>query len=544
MTKVPTSSLSGRRKSGQPVRPLRLDEPPANYERGVLVSGGSSITTQSRIHNKLNEVTKYATTPVLYDHGNNTTPHAGRGNGNIADDGIRTYAYDAFNRLTTVSDKSSGLTIGQYTYDAMGRRIVKIVSNGGLSGTITNGTTRYLYAQNQCVEELNASGSTTRQFIWGQYIDELVQLRTYVATGSQPLPTGFYYLLSDLLYRSIALADSGGSIVEAYDTDAYGNTIIFAAAGTGGNWWANNAEQALQPACEYIFTGRQYDPESEIYFYRARYYHPQLGRFISRDPLYRSSCDYQRVILWAHRFDGLNLYNLVNDNPTIKIDPLGLSWYSGWGQAVLAVLGQADPAVQNAFDTSNWDRTNGMLDAANMDLSKLGVRPRGNDGRSWTFDPSNRASAECFAKCDAKKTFDAATMAKLSSLGGGLGLLGTAPISPSDIGSDVLGKQSNNPIDLTNPINDTGLALGYGGRALKYLGSGGTSFLGLRQAWYGAGKPGNFMEWAGARANSNANLTQLGEAADKLGNAMAVAGLLADLAKCYQDCRKCPDSQH
>jgi RHS repeat-associated protein len=322
-----------------------------DYERGVLASGGGSITTpialpgtnqeqaynldglgnwttttitpeggssstQSRTHNKLNEVTAYGvlptSTPVQYDHGKNTAPHGSRGNGNIADDGVRLYAYDALNRMTTVKRKSDGATIGQYTYDAQGRRILKVVSNGGLSGTIANGTTRYLYDGDQSVEELSVGITTvtTRQFVWGQYIDELIQLKSYVDTGSQPLAAGTYYLLSDLLYRSTALTDASKAIVEAYDCDAYGNTLIFSGPGPDSTWFTDDDVTSLQPACEYIFTGRQYDPESQIYFYRARYYHPPLGRFVSRDPLLHVS--------------DLNLYAYTLGNPSATSDPLGL----------------------------------------------------------------------------------------------------------------------------------------------------------------------------------------------------------------------------
>ncbi len=39
------------------------------------------------------------------------------------------------------------------------------------------------------------------------------------------------------------------------------------------------------PLCEFIYTGRRYDPETQLYFYRARYHSPTLGRFISKDPI-------------------------------------------------------------------------------------------------------------------------------------------------------------------------------------------------------------------------------------------------------------------
>ena len=107
-----------------------------------------------------------------------------------------------------------------------------------------------------------------RQFVWGIYIDELVQLRTYQNAGSQALVAGSYYPLQDLLYRSIALTTVAATIAEAYDTDAYGNTLIYLGPGTGGAWFTNADVQSVQPVCEYIFTGREYDPETQIYFYR------------------------------------------------------------------------------------------------------------------------------------------------------------------------------------------------------------------------------------------------------------------------------------
>jgi hypothetical protein len=261
------------------------------YQRGILASGGGSITTpislpganqeqdynldalgnwstttiisegglpavQTRVHNKLNEITQYATTPVLYDHGNNTGgAFPTRGNGNIADDGVRTYAYDAMNRLTTVKRNGDGATICRYTYDVVGSRILKIVSNGGLTGTIANNTYRYIGNQQQIVEELFVGGSATtlRQFIWGQYIDELVQMKTYANTGIQPLAAGVYYLLSDLLYRSVALTNAGGDIQEAYDNDAYANKICYSGSGPDNTWFTNDDVQSLQPACEIIF---------------------------------------------------------------------------------------------------------------------------------------------------------------------------------------------------------------------------------------------------------------------------------------------------
>ena len=108
------------------------------------------------------------------------------------------------------------------------------------------------------------------------------------------------------------MTNSSGVVKEAYDTDAYGNTLIFRNAGNPPATIAftNSDTQVDEPTCRYIFTGREYDPESEIYWYRARYYVPELGRFSSRDPfVYR---------------DSLNTFSYVGGGPLTFIDPHGL----------------------------------------------------------------------------------------------------------------------------------------------------------------------------------------------------------------------------
>src|SRR5262249_61034236 len=62
-----------------------------------------------------------------------------------------------------------------------------------------------------------------------------------------------------------------------------------------------------------MFTGRQFDEETGLYFYRARYYDSVKGRFLQRDPL--------------GYIDGMNLYEYVKDSPTTRVDPEGsLTW--------------------------------------------------------------------------------------------------------------------------------------------------------------------------------------------------------------------------
>ena len=62
-------------------------------------------------------------------------------------------------------------------------------------------------------------------------------------------------------------------------------------------------------ATDRLFTGEQRDADSGLYYLRARYYDPSIGRFLSQDPL-----------------PGGNLYAYVGSNPVNRMDPTGLRW--------------------------------------------------------------------------------------------------------------------------------------------------------------------------------------------------------------------------
>ena len=129
-------------------------------------------------------------------------------------------------------------------------------------------------------------------------------------------PAGAYYLLQDLLYRAVALTNSGGQIVEAYDCEAYGNTLIFNGPDTTGNWWGDAAVQSNYGANEIIFCGYRFDPETRLYYVRNRMYVMgtdgiSVGRWLQRDPI-----GYQ---------GGINLYEYVGGRSEVAVDPGGTS---------------------------------------------------------------------------------------------------------------------------------------------------------------------------------------------------------------------------
>lgn len=188
------------------------------------------------------------------------------------------------------TDTSSGNLPGEFrvrriyafAYDPFGRRIKKIVSpaGGGSGEEITN----YVYDGQSIIMEYDQNNNIIAKYTHGPNIDEPLALQQ---------GTNIYYYHADGLGSITSLSNASGSPVQTYTYDSFGNITQ-----TGS---------ISQP---YAFTGREYDSETGMYFYRARYYDPKVGRFVTKDPI---------------GFEGgdVNLYNYVFANPVNLNDPSG-----------------------------------------------------------------------------------------------------------------------------------------------------------------------------------------------------------------------------
>jgi len=101
----------------------------------------------------------------------------------------------------------------------------------------------------------------------------------------------------------VALSNTSGAIVEGYIYDVFGKCTVITTAGTDGNWLTDDGASDTKSAYDnpYQFTGRRWDDETSLYYYRTRMYDPVIGRFLQPDPI-----GYD---------DGMNMYAYVGNNP-------------------------------------------------------------------------------------------------------------------------------------------------------------------------------------------------------------------------------------
>jgi RHS repeat-associated protein len=159
--------------------------------------------------------------------------------------GVTEYNWDARGRMTSAS-LPGGLSVS-YGYDALGRQA---------SRTAGGSTTTFLYDGADVVLDRNSDGGRV-DYLNGFGVDDKLRQTNGVSTA---------YYLQDHLGSTIALTDASGNVAERQSYEPFG-------ASSGSS------------LTRYGYTGRDLDSTTGLMYYRARWYDPQQGRFISQDPI-------------------------------------------------------------------------------------------------------------------------------------------------------------------------------------------------------------------------------------------------------------------
>ena len=228
------------------------------------IASGVEELYQYDPRNRLTAFTKGGVTTMFqYDHAGNL----------LVDDKAR-YSYDAFNRTEKAETFDGHIQLNRY--DAEGLRY-EMEENGNL--------VRFIFNQDrEAVSEEDTSG-----------LNRLIRGTELIASNSSAdSARTYYHYASDEMGSTTHIVDEAGAVQNRYEYDVWGNIMA--------------QEEAIPN--RFKFTGQQFDPVTQQYYLRARFYNPVVARFTQED---------------TYRGDGLNLYAYCINNPITYTDPSGFS---------------------------------------------------------------------------------------------------------------------------------------------------------------------------------------------------------------------------
>jgi RHS repeat-associated protein len=224
--------------------------------------------------------------------------------GNLINDGRWIYSWNAENRLIGM-EAAAGVPVEakkklEFNYDFMGRRILKKVSvwNAGTSQYDLQSETKFVYDGWTPVAELAGNNTLIRSYVWGSDLSEGLE-----DAGS---------------VGGLLLVDEGGNRYQAgYDGNGNVTTLVNAATGAiASSYEYDPFGNTLKASGDYAntnpfrFSTKYTDQESGLVYYGYRFYNPQTGKWLNKDPLEEAG--------------GINLYAFNTNDSVNDIDYLGL----------------------------------------------------------------------------------------------------------------------------------------------------------------------------------------------------------------------------
>jgi RHS repeat-associated protein len=265
----------------------------------MMGAGRTTTYTANSLNQYTGQTIQYAGSPASL-----TIPLTHDLDGNLTNDGTYEYTYDAENRLTSVTplNPQDGDKKVEAAYDYLSRRISKQVSvyEGGtweIEKTIT-----FVYDGWNLIQETTTtdSGNTTEYYVWGLDLSG-----TLHGAGG----------IGGLLSKTNDL--TGTTFLSMYDANGNAGQLVDAADGSraatyeydpfGHLWNATGPEAEHNP---FRFSTKYVDGEVGLYYYGYRYYSPELGRWVRRDPIGERG--------------GINLYGFAGNEPIGTKDSYGL----------------------------------------------------------------------------------------------------------------------------------------------------------------------------------------------------------------------------
>ncbi len=249
---------------------------------------------QHRVHDKGNRLTQIEDnpSPILLDRAGRMRqlPPDASGDWNESLE----LKWDAWGRITQVNRVSDSEVLGGYAYDGLTRRITRVVDSVLLHS--------YYSDQWRALEERKDSDTdASAQYLWGaRHRDDLVR-RDRDSDDDGDLDETRYALMD--YYSPASITDETGAVTERYAFSAFGIRRIMTP-----DWSPRSTSEC---ALEFAFQGQFLDAESGLINYGYRYYSPETGRWVSRDP--------------SGERGGFNLNAYVANNPLGQIDLLGLA---------------------------------------------------------------------------------------------------------------------------------------------------------------------------------------------------------------------------
>jgi len=224
--------------------------------------------------------------------------------GNMTSYGSWQFTWDAENRLVKIAPHYliTGSRIYEYEYDYMSRRVKKTAKRYTMPMSTWTMRTFYYDGWNLVRERVEFDGAvSTNQYVWGLDLSGTLQGAGGVGgllcwiEGRDGSPSRPFFPSCDANGNIIDLVDTNGAVVAHYEYDPYGNTV------------AQSGDQA--DANPFRFSSKYWDGETGFYYYGHRFYSPELGRWLSRDPIGERG--------W------INLYEFVENTPLNRFDILG-----------------------------------------------------------------------------------------------------------------------------------------------------------------------------------------------------------------------------